>query len=60
MNINESNKHIVDDNDNNFRYGVHYGPINLHLSRNAFFCCSQHNVSDILTVTRLTALRHVD
>ena len=29
------------------RYGVHDGRMNSHLGRNAFFCCSRYNFSDI-------------
>ena len=34
--------------------------MNSHLGRNAFFCCSQYAVADILSVTRLMISRYVD
>jgi len=41
-------------------YGVHYGCMNSHIGRNAFFCCSHYEVADILCVTRCMVSRYVD
>jgi len=40
--------------------GVHYGRMNSHIGRNAFFCCSRYDVADILCVTRCMLSRYVD
>ena len=41
-------------------YGVHYGLMNSHIGRNAFFRCSRYDVADILCVTRCMVSRYVD
>jgi len=41
-------------------YGVHYGRMNSHIGRNAFFCCSRYDVADILCVTRCMVSRYVN
>ena len=33
-------------------YGIYCGRMNSHLGRNAFFCCSRYDVTDIISVTR--------
>ena len=39
---------------------AHYGRMNSHIGRNAFFCCCRYDVADILCVTRCMVSRHVD
>jgi len=33
-------------------YGIYCGRMNSHFGRNAFFCCSRYDVTDIISVTR--------
>jgi len=42
------------------RYGIYYGRMNSHLGRNAFFCCSRYDVTDILSVTRHMVSHYVN
>jgi len=42
------------------RYDVHYGRMNSHVGRNAFFCCSRYAVTDILSVTRIMVSHSAD
>jgi len=41
-------------------YDVHYGRMNSHIGRNAFFCCSCYDVADISCVTRCMVSHYVD
>ena len=43
------------------RHGIYYGCMHSPLGRNAFFCCSRYDVSDILSVARSHMVsRYVD
>ena len=41
-------------------YGVHYGRMNSHVGRNAFFCYSRYAVTDILSVPRIMVSHNAD